>query len=270
MQVARLLDNQYRRTPTVKLRQIVRAIQLESSLSKKQILRLYLGLAPFGGRVKGVRAASLKFFGKEPHQLSVGEAALLVALPQAPEARRPDRDAAAALRARNFVLKTVAAAGVLTPAEAELASREPLIVEAPPMPEIPTPKPAATNVAGLFAGLTLGLNVIVATPATAAPMQPPPNYFLGSDEQVALDVERCVLDTPVSDDLNVAALLPPLSDGHCMASGCWIPLDASAFSGWFPVESGNRVQLPEGLCERVRAGTASVRISILTPPFVAQ
>jgi murein L,D-transpeptidase YcbB/YkuD len=196
MQVARLLDNQYRRTPTVKLRQIVRAIQLERALTKKQILRLYLGLAPFGGRIKGVRAASLKFFGKEPHQLSVGEAALLVALPQAPEARRPDRDAEAALRARNFVLKTVAAAGVLTPAEAELASREPLIAEAPPMPEIPTPKPAVTHVAGLFAGLTLGLNVIVATPATAAPMQPPqspPNYFLGSEEQVALDVRRRLL-----------------------------------------------------------------------------
>ena len=155
MQVARLLDNQYSRTPAVKLRQIVRAIQLESSLTKKQILRLYLGLAPFGGRVRGVRAATLKFFGKEPHQLSVGEAALLVALPQAPEARRPDRDAEAALRARNFVLQAVAAAGVLTPAEAELASREPLIAEAPPMPEIPTRKPAAIHVAGLFAGLTL-------------------------------------------------------------------------------------------------------------------
>ena len=143
-----------------------------------------------------MRAASLKFFAKEPHQLSVGEAALLVALPQAPEARRPDRDADAALRARNFVLKTVAAAGILTPAEAELASREPLIAEAPPMPEIPTPKPAVTHVAGLFAGLTLGLNVIVATPATAAPMQPqqpPPSYFLGSEEQVALDVRRRLL-----------------------------------------------------------------------------
>ncbi|MEO8181283.1 MAG: hypothetical protein ABI895_20800 [Deltaproteobacteria bacterium] len=84
-------------------------------------------------------------------------------------------------------------------------------------------------------------------------------------EQVALDVERCVLDTPVTDDLNVAALLPPGGDGHCMASGCWIPLDASAFSGWSPAESGNRVQLPEGLCERVRAGTTSVRISHSCP-----
>jgi penicillin-binding protein 1C len=63
MQVARLLDNQYRRTPSVKLRQIVRALQLEQRLTKRQILSLYLGLAPFGGRVKGVRAASLKYFG---------------------------------------------------------------------------------------------------------------------------------------------------------------------------------------------------------------
>ena len=107
MQVARLLDNQYKRTPSVKLRQIVRALQLERQLTKKQILSLYLGLAPFGGRVKGVRAASLKYFGKEPHNLSIAEAALLVALPQAPEARRLDRDAEAARRARNFVLKTV-------------------------------------------------------------------------------------------------------------------------------------------------------------------
>jgi membrane peptidoglycan carboxypeptidase len=59
MQVARLLDNQYQRTPSVKLRQIVRAFQLEQQLTKKEILSLYLGLAPFGGRVKGVRAASL-------------------------------------------------------------------------------------------------------------------------------------------------------------------------------------------------------------------
>jgi murein L,D-transpeptidase YcbB/YkuD len=231
MQVARLLDNQYRRTPAVKLRQIVRAIQLESTLTKNQILRLYLGLAPFGGRVTGVRAASLKFFGKEPDQLSDGEAALLVALPQAPEARRPDRDAEAALRARNFVLKTVAAAGVITTDEAERATREPLIAEAAPMPEIPLPKPAATHAAGLFAGLTLGLNMIVATPAVSAPMQPehqPHGHYLGSVEQVALDTRR--------------RLLAPLPDGTKQADrdALWMFYAARqapvwvAMTGWTP------------------------------------
>jgi hypothetical protein len=84
-------------------------------------------------------------------------------------------------------------------------------------------------------------------------------------EQPALDVQSCVLDTPVSDDLNVAALLPPGGDGHCTSDACWIPLDASPLSGWAATEDGKRVQLPEGLCERVRAGTARVRTSHACP-----
>ena len=63
-----------------------------ASPDKQQILSLYLRLAPFGGNIEGVRAASLAYFGKEPRRLSVGEAALLVALPQSPEWRRPDRN----------------------------------------------------------------------------------------------------------------------------------------------------------------------------------
>jgi penicillin-binding protein 1C len=127
MQVARILENQYRRAPAVKARQILRALQLEQQFSKREILRLYLNLAPFGGRIQGVRAASLAYFGKEPQHLTVGEAALLVALPQAPELRRLDRYADKARRARDFVLTTVVAAGVLSPAEAELARLETVI-----------------------------------------------------------------------------------------------------------------------------------------------
>ncbi|HEU4583115.1 MAG TPA: hypothetical protein VFS67_32870 [Polyangiaceae bacterium] len=84
-------------------------------------------------------------------------------------------------------------------------------------------------------------------------------------EQPALDLERCLLATPVSDDLNVAAVLPPGGDGHCTDSACWIPLDASELSGWAPAQSGDGVQLPEALCARVRAGAASVRTSHLCP-----
>ena len=58
------------------------------------MLALYLSLAPYGGNLEGMRAASLAYFGKEPRRLTLGEAALLVALPQSPEARRPDRSAA--------------------------------------------------------------------------------------------------------------------------------------------------------------------------------
>src|SRR5262249_32930122 len=124
MQVARLLDGKHERTANGKLRQMARAIELERALSKAEILKLYLRLAPFGGNLEGVRAASLRYFGKEPARLSLGECALLVALPQSPEIRRLDRNPEAARRARNRVLDRAAQAKVITTAEAAKAKSE--------------------------------------------------------------------------------------------------------------------------------------------------
>lgn len=124
MQVSRLLDGKHERTPNGKLRQMARAVELERKLSKTEILKLYLRLAPFGGNLEGVRAASLAYFGKEPQRLSLGQAALLVALPQSPEQRRLDRFPEAAKRARNRVLQRAVAAHVITAADAEKAKRE--------------------------------------------------------------------------------------------------------------------------------------------------
>jgi penicillin-binding protein 1C len=126
MQVARLIEGRHERTASAKLAQIVRALQLERRLTKQEILSIYLRLAPFGGNIEGVRAASLSYFGKEPHRLSIGEAALLVALPQSPESRRPDRSPQAARAARNRVLERMAAAGVISQAEATRAQDEPV------------------------------------------------------------------------------------------------------------------------------------------------
>lgn len=126
MQVARLLDGEHERTLSGKWRQAVRALQLEQRLSKDEILSLYLRLAPFGGNLEGVRAASLAYFGKEPKRLSIGEAALLVALPQSPETRRPDRYPEAARLARDRVLERAVEAGAITAAEAERARKEPV------------------------------------------------------------------------------------------------------------------------------------------------
>lgn len=121
MQVARLLDRRHERTAAGKFSQILRAVQLERQLSKGQILDIYLRLAPFGGNIEGVRAASLAYFGREPNRLSLSQAALLVALPQSPETRRPDRNWKAARIARNRVLQRGVAAGVISRAEAEYA-----------------------------------------------------------------------------------------------------------------------------------------------------
>jgi penicillin-binding protein 1C len=126
MQVARLLEPREERSLISKLRQMARAMELESRLSKREILDLYLALAPYGGNLEGVRAASLAYFGREPRRLSFGEAALLVALPQSPEMRRPDRGADVARAARDRVLDRAVANNILTSPEAALARAEPV------------------------------------------------------------------------------------------------------------------------------------------------
>lgn len=124
MQVARLIEPRENRSMLAKLRQMARAIQLERRLSKAEILDLYLTLAPYGGNLEGVRAASLAWFGKEPKRLSVAEAALLVALPQLPEKRRPDRHRDVAEKARARVLTRMAVSEIIGEGEAERASAE--------------------------------------------------------------------------------------------------------------------------------------------------
>jgi penicillin-binding protein 1C len=126
MQVARLLEPRAERSFLAKLRQAVRALQLERALGKDEILTLYLALAPYGGNLEGVRAASLSYFGKEPKRLSLGEAALLVAIPQSPEMRRPDRAQAIALRARDRVLDRAAPINGTPADEIALAKAEPV------------------------------------------------------------------------------------------------------------------------------------------------
>jgi penicillin-binding protein 1C len=104
MQLARLMEPRRERSVYAKVRQMVRAVELEHQLSKDEILDLYLALAPFGGNLEGIRAASIAYFGKEPKRLSLAEAALLVALPQSPETRRLDRYPDTARAARDRVL----------------------------------------------------------------------------------------------------------------------------------------------------------------------
>jgi penicillin-binding protein 1C len=134
MQVARLLEPRQKRSVDAKLRQTIRAIELEWALSKDEILGLYLTLAPYGGNLEGLRAASLAYFGKEPRRLTLGEAALLVALPQSPEYRRPDRYPGAAKRARNRVLDRIAGHTSFSAVEIASAKEERVPTGRKPMP----------------------------------------------------------------------------------------------------------------------------------------
>ena len=138
MQVARLIEPRPERTVGAKLRQIARALEIERMVGRQGALDRYLTIAPFGGNLEGVRAASLAYFGKEPLKLTLAEAALLVALPQSPEARRPDRSPAAARAARDRVLDRVAARGLISADDAAGAKREPV-----PQARLPFPALAA-------------------------------------------------------------------------------------------------------------------------------
>lgn len=123
MQVARLLEDGTTGRWAGKLRQMRVALALERRLSKDEILTLYLTHAPYGGAAEGIRAATYSWFGKEPKRLTPAEAALLVALPQSPERRRPDRFPQAASDARDRVLKRMEAQGILS-AEQAAAGRQ--------------------------------------------------------------------------------------------------------------------------------------------------
>ncbi len=133
MQVARLLEP-HRRSVLGKLHDVVRAAQLERRHSKDEILGIYLTLAPFGGNIEGVRAATLAYFGKEPANLTDAEAALLVALPQSPTKRRPDRHPDIATHARDRLLARLVASGALDAGHAAEAAETPVAVNRRPFP----------------------------------------------------------------------------------------------------------------------------------------
>lgn len=158
MQLARLLEPRPR-TLGSKLIEMIRALQIERRLTKREILEAYLTLAPYGGNLEGVRAASRAYFEKDPTWLDDAEIALLIALPQAPEARRPDRrpEAAAASRAR--ILRRLGAVGLLEPGRIAEA-------EALPVPERRPFPVLAEHAAGRLAAAAPQARVI-ATPIDA-------------------------------------------------------------------------------------------------------
>ncbi len=134
MQVARLLTP-HPHNVMGKLRDIARAVQLEAHFSKQQILAMYLTLAPYGGNIEGVRAASLIYFRQEPAHLTTAEAALLVALPRSPERLRPDRHPQAALAATHRVLTLAGLPADFAPTDLPPLARHNFPVLAPHLAE---------------------------------------------------------------------------------------------------------------------------------------
>jgi penicillin-binding protein 1C len=125
MQLARMTEPKSR-TLTGKAREAFRALQLVRHHERRELLEAYFNLAPYGGNLEGVGAASMVYFGKAPSQLSVGEIAFLTTLPRSPNRYDPLRDHLAATRARDRVLYQLRDRGAFTTAEITAAMRQPL------------------------------------------------------------------------------------------------------------------------------------------------
>lgn len=125
MQVAKRLTG-HKRTYTNKVKEMVQAIYLTLKYKRDGILTLYLTLSPFGGNIEGVKAASLTWFNHLPNTLTPSEAALLTALPRAPEHIRPDKNPKSALYYKNEVLKLANMAFIITKEQLNLSLKEEL------------------------------------------------------------------------------------------------------------------------------------------------
>ena len=132
MQAARLLEPRPRGL-RAKAIEVFRALQLEARFSKREILGIWLTLAPQGGNIEGMRAGALAWFGRPAQRLDAAEAALLIALARRPAALSPDRHAEAARAARDDVLRRRGAA-MLSPEDQALALAAPLPNTRLPMP----------------------------------------------------------------------------------------------------------------------------------------
>jgi penicillin-binding protein 1A len=109
-----------------KLWEIVLAREIEQAFSKDEILEMYLNQIYLGNGLYGVEAAAQGYFGKPAVELGTAEAAMLAALPKAPNTYDPRRNPELALQRRNLVLSLMARAGVITAAEAADARAEPI------------------------------------------------------------------------------------------------------------------------------------------------
>ncbi len=124
------------RTYKRKLQEVVLARRLERSLNKDEILELYLNQIYFGHRRYGIQEAAKFYYGKDVSELNIGEAAMLAALPKAPENISPkkERNKERAKNRQTYVLQQMVEHGYLDKAEADTWIAEPLVTLKNPFP----------------------------------------------------------------------------------------------------------------------------------------
>ncbi|MGZ3753735.1 MAG: penicillin-binding protein 1C [Mucilaginibacter sp.] len=135
MQVIRLATRNHR-TVWQKLVEVFRAMRLELTHSKAEILALYCSNAPFGSNVVGLDAASWRYFGRSPDKLSWGEMAALAVLPNSPSLVHPGKNRLILIRKRNLLLDKLCRLKVIDATTALLAKQEPVPDKPMPLPQL--------------------------------------------------------------------------------------------------------------------------------------
>ena len=128
MQVARNFFLSSEKTLTRKLYEVLLALKIEHSLGKDQILGLYINQIYLGQRAYGFAAAAQVYFGKSLDQLTLGEAAMLAALPKAPSLYNPVANPQRAKQRQHYVLRRMKELGYIDETEHEAAVKAPIAV----------------------------------------------------------------------------------------------------------------------------------------------
>jgi penicillin-binding protein 1C len=136
MQVIRLSRKRKPRTFSQKLMEIILATRLELRYTKDEILSLYASHAPFGGNAVGFEAACWRYFGRNPQELSWGEAALLAVLPNAPSLIHPGRNRNRLKVKRDLLLDKLNDEGIIDAFTCSLSKDEPIPDEPHPLPRL--------------------------------------------------------------------------------------------------------------------------------------
>lgn len=136
MQVIRLARKGKSRNVLQKLIELIMATRLEIKYSKDEILAFYTSNAPFGGNVVGLDAASWRYYGKSPRDLSWSEAATLAVLPNSPALIHPGRNRNALKDKRNRLLDRLYESGQIDELTRDLAKEESLPQKPLPLPQL--------------------------------------------------------------------------------------------------------------------------------------
>lgn len=126
MQVIRLSRGNPPRTISEKIEEMLLAMRLEQSSTKWEILNMYVDHAPFGGNIVGVQAAAIKYFNRQPDELSWAEAALLAVLPNAPALMYPGKNMPVLKAKRDKLLRELRGRGYFDENDLTVAIAEPL------------------------------------------------------------------------------------------------------------------------------------------------